>query len=568
MTIALSGKSILKTLVALLCTPVFLSAQIKDGSINFTWGDSYELPKKHADLGFIGNEDDGYVQVGHASHRSLSFQKFSTALKLTSENTVDLKDMPNDYQNVAFTKIKDKYYWIFCTWERSDEKERLFAQEIDIKNAKLLGSAKQLCATSKLTGTTMGSGLWGVTVSKTPKWNLYYSVDSNKILVQYQKRREERRDIKNKDVIGFQVFDAYLNKIWGKEIRMPYTEARMDNEDFDVDKDGNVYTLAKVYATEKGDKKKPNYQMEILKWSKDNNDVTKIPFKFTDKFVSAARMTKGFDGSLLVVGFYSDKKMRALRSGSMFEGSSTRHMSYSADGVFLLKLDEQSGELSSVKKGTYEFPEEVLSEFESARTRRRNERKDDDDNLEAQNMVLRNIIFNSDGSIQVFGEEAYSVTIRTTTQTSGFGGAGSVSSTTTREYYYNDILAMSIGADGELKWVTKVPKHQHGENSGQAGMSFKLFPHNNNQYLFFMDNMKNIDLPVDEAPKQHVDGRGGVLMVVKIDENGKKSKAKIFDVREEDKNLIVSNFSTVGIDKIVARAFHRRDSQPVFITFK
>ncbi|HRO41529.1 MAG TPA: hypothetical protein PL009_01750 [Flavipsychrobacter sp.] len=551
---SLSGKQLFSLLLILLFAPAILNAQIKDGSIVFTWGDSYELPKKHSDLGFIGNEIEGYVQIGHAPHRSLSFQKFSNALKLTSENTVDLKDMPDDYQNVAFTKIKDRYYWIFCTWERADERERLFAQEIDVKNTKLIGKAKQLCATSKLTGTAMGTALWGISIGITDKWNLYYSLDSNKLLVQYRKRPEQRQDSKNKDIIGFQVFDEELNKIWGKEIRMPYTEARMDNEDYDIDKDGNVYTLAKVYATEKGDKKKPNYHMEILKWTKDNNEVTKIPFKFTDQFVTAARMTKGFDGSLLVVGFYSKKK-----PGVAYSGFNRVGVHSSADGVFLLQLDEQSGELSNVKKGIYEFPQQVLSEFESARTKRRNEKKDDDDNLEAQNMVLRNIVVNSDGSIQVYGEEAYKI-ITTT-----YNGR---SRNTTVDYYYNDILGMNIGADGELKWVTKVPKLQHGINSGLAGMSFKLFPHNNNQYIFFMDNMKNIDLPVDEAPKQHVDGRGGVLMVVKIDENGKKSKAKIFDVREEDKNLIVSNFSTVGIDKIVARAFHRRDSQPVFITFK
>lgn len=552
----LLGRRLMSTAFAFLIAPIIAFAQINDGNISFSWGDNYELPKRHADLGFIGNQEDGYVQIGHAPHRSLSFQKFNTQLKLASETTIDLSDMPDDYQSVAFTNIGNKYYWVFCTWDRKDERERLFTQEIDIKNTKLAGKAKQICATSKLTGNAMGTALWGISLGIRDKWNLYYSLDSNKLLVQYRKKPEKRDDSKNRDVIGFQVFDKEMNKIWGKEIRMPYTEERMDNEDYDVDKDGNVYTLAKVYNEDKGSKKKPNYRMEILKWSKDANDVAKIPFKFTDKFVSAARMTKDFEGNLMVVGFYSNKK-----PAQAYSGFNRKDVSLSSDGVFLLKLNEQTGELTEVKKGIYEFPESILSEFESARTKRRNERKDEDGNLEAANLVLHDIIINGDGSIQVFGEEAYSITQVTYT------GNGRSSSTTTH-YYYNDIIGLNIGKDGELKWATKIPKQQHGINSGRSDMSYKLFSHKNNHYLFFMDNMKNLDIAPNETPAQHVDKRGGILMVVKLDENGKKSKAKIFDVREEDKTLTVANFNNVGSDRIITRAYHRRDSQPVFIMFQ
>src|SRR5690606_9692058 len=105
-----------------------------------------------------------------------------------------------------------------------------------------------------------------------------------------------------------QVFDETMNKIWGNEIRMPYSEKKMDNVDYTVDRDGNVYTLATVYNEEKGDKKSPNYRMEILKWAKDSKAVTKIPFKTGTNFLSTALITKDFNNSLMVVGYYSKKR--------------------------------------------------------------------------------------------------------------------------------------------------------------------------------------------------------------------------------------------------------------------
>jgi len=529
-----------------LALSLLLSATVAVGQttegIEFSWGDSYQLPRKHEDMGFIGNEQDGYIQIGHRQKKSVSFQRFDNKLHLTGSSKVSLKSLPKSYQHVAFTKVGSKYYWFFATFDRKTRTDRLFAQELDVRGNQVAGSAREICSGLKLVREVDG----GVALrGGDDRWHLHYSLDSNKLLIRYRKQPEKNAS-RNKDVIGFQVFDQNLTRIWGKDIRMPYTEKRMDNEDYHVDREGNVYTLAKVYNEDRGSKKKPNYRMEILKWSPESKEVVKIPFKFSDKFVNTASMAKGPNGDLMVVGYYSNKRF-----------------GLSADGVFLLRLDEKTGELTNIRKGTYEFPESVLSEFESARTRRRNERKDNKDDLEATNMQMRDILIGEDGSIYVYGEEYYWYVITTRINNGKF-------TSTTRTYYfhYNDILAMKIGADGNLDWVTKIPKEQMGINTGRAGMSFKLFPHQDNHYLFFMDNRKNIDLPEDKSPHMHREGRGGELVVVKLDKNGNTKKASVYDVREEHKNLWVTDFNAVGADKMMGRAFHRRKSQPAFITFK
>jgi hypothetical protein len=533
----LTGKMLACLALSLITLPVFSNAQ--NGTITLSWGDTYELVRKHEDLGFIGDKNNGYLQVGHRQGSSLSFQKFDRNLHLKAENVIDLKNMPDDYQNVGFSNLGSKQYWFFCTWVRKEQKERLFAQEIDVRNANVTGPAKEMLSSDKLSGSATATGFY--TFAITDKWHLYYSFDSSKVLVQYRKKPERRDDSKNNDIIGFHVFDENLQEMWGRDIRMPYSEERMDNEDYHVDEHGNVYTLAKVYNEDKGSRKKPNYRFEILKWTKDKSQVTKIPFRFTDKFVNAARLTQDAQHHIVVVGYYSSKR------GSV-----------SSDGVFTLKVDENTDELTNVMKGTYEFPAAVLKQFESARTQRRIDRKDDDDNAEASDLALRNIVIKGDGSIQVYGEEYYMVTVRTS------DGRGSVHYY--YKYYYNDILAMNIGADGNLKWMVKIPKQQFG-TQGRGGMSFKLFPYKKDNYLFFMDNMKNVDIVPSERPAQHTDGAGGILMAVKIDDNGQTSKSVVFDVREEKKTLEVSDFSIVGPDQMVVRAHRRKESQPAFITF-
>ena len=236
--------------------------------------------------------------------------------------------------------------------KKSEGKESLFAQQIDLKKGDMEGSAKEILNTTKLGGTLAITGFYHFGL--TDKWNFYSSFDKSKVLVQYRKKPERRNDSKNNDIIGFNVFDGQMNKIWSREIRMPYTEEKMDNEDYQIDSRGNVYTLAKVYDELRSrDRKHPNYHFEILRWSADKQEVTKIPFRFSDRFVKAALITETPDNKIMVTGYIS------------------AHRDQGAEGVFILKLDENTNELNNVMKGTYQFPVALLKQYESRRAQRR-----------------------------------------------------------------------------------------------------------------------------------------------------------------------------------------------------
>ena len=526
--------------------PITGNAQKPSGHIAFQWGEEYELPKRHEDLGFVGNATDGYIQIAHRNRESLSFQKFDNKLHLTGEQEADISNLPRDYTNELFTQLGDKYYWFFSTWERGENKETLFAQEIDTKSGALKGSAREVLSTTKLGGTLVISGWYSGHLED--KWNFYYSFDKKKILIQYRKKPEHRDDSRSNDVIGFQVFDQNLTKLWGREIRMPYSEKKMDNEDYQVDKDGNVYTLAKVYNEDKGDRNHPGYHFEILKWGSENKPVVKIPFRFTDKFVNSATITEDPKGEIIVSGLYTNKR----NSGS-------------SDGAFILKLDQGTNELNNVMKGTYEFPASLLGQFESARTRRRIERRDDKDKAEEANLVLRNVVINADGSIQLIGEEYYVQVITT------YNGK----TTSTRYvYHYDDILAMTINSDGSIRWATKIPKAQRSSSSGYGrrmtgDMGFKEYTYGKDSYFFFIDRESNMDLDENHAPDTHEDNARGILVAVKVDENGKMSKEMVFNGREEKVRISPTDFDEVGTNQLIVRGrAKRRESQAALITFQ
>lgn len=196
-----------------------------------------------------------------------------------------------------------------------------------------------------------------------------------------------------------------------------------------------------------------------------------------------------------------------------------------------------------------------LKKFESARTRRRMDKKDD---YEAPNLSVRNVVTEADGSIFIALEEYFVVS---TTYYDSRGG-----STTYYTYYFNDILGTRINADGSFAWLRKIPKQQYGTN-GRGTMSFKLVSDASGYYFLYLDNKKNMELAEDETPKAHVDGWGGQVVVSKIDNNGTVSKELVFDTRDEDVKIFPSQFRRINHNQFIGRAVLKRNKyKPLLIT--
>lgn len=544
----------MKKLLAILVMSVFVlesQAQIASTKNDFkvTWGAEYEFPKKHEDLGFWKGTKGGYINVSYQDRKSMIIQRFDSKMKYINEETIDLKEFPSNFVNEGIRRLENKFYWFYSMWDKPREREQLFAQELDVDAGKLMGTAKKIIETTKLTGSMVQKGWYNFQM--TNKYQFVNSLNDDMMLVSYTFPPLDKDDSKNYERMGWQVFNSSLEKVWGKEnVKMPYTEEMMDTRDYVVDSRGTVFLLASVKAPNwkelKKDKKGFEH-FEVLRLGDKNDAFDKIELKPGARWVNSVGLYEDNHGDLLCAGFYSNNEKAA-----------------GSNGIFVMKIEKGATAAKEVKKGFYEFPVELLKQFESARTQRKMEKKDkkkkdedEDGGLEASNLVMRDIYVADDGGI-IFSAEEYFVTSYTVTDSRG-------NSTTRYTYHYNDIIAMKVNAEGDLAWTYKIPKRQSGSSS-RGGMGYAHYMMEGSHYYFYLDNIKNLNLSIDKEPEMHQDGAGGFLVYTKIDPDGKMSKGKIMDTREEDVRIYGSDFEKIDDKQIVTRAHVKKLSKILSLT--
>jgi len=518
---------------------VFLPANSQSKKFSFKLGAEYGLPRKTEDLAFFGNDKDGIVNLS-LKKEELNVIRFNAkTLDQTSEKTIELAEASRNFNSEEVVNLNDNYFWLHSDWEKGSEKEMLYYDKIDVASGKITDANHKLFETTRLGGNAVATGFYRYKLSG--KYRFNYDVDQKKLLVSYRLHPEERNDKKNYDKIGLQVFDEHLNKLWGNEFTMPYTEAIMDNSDFSIDSKGNAYLLAKVYDSDARKEKdkatgKPAYHFEVLKFTKDSKQISHTTISVDDYYIKQPTLIENALHDMVIACTYSKKAL-----------------SHGTDGIFLAMIDPD-GKVIKYKNGYYEFPLAELEKFESARTRRKMEKKDDYENPD---LVVRNVTVESDGSVFVACEEYH------VEQTSSYDGRNWTYYTT---YYYEDMLAAKISASGKFEWLRKIPKKQKG-GAGRGGMSFTLISDQSGYYFLYLDNKKNMELADDETPKYHVDGQGGQVVVARIDNKGTVSKELLFDTREEDVKVYPADFSRINGNQFIGRARVKRNLfQPLLIT--
>lgn len=466
--------------------------------------------------------------------KEVLIQKFNSDKPAFIKETKYEKYFPKNYSIEEALEIDGKYYFFYSSWDGDNKKEQLFAAEIDFAKGEFVGEPKLVFQVEgKVVGTIGRSN--GFSFSIEDKFDFFQSYDKKNVLVQYRKRPEVKRDTKSFDIIGLFAYDGNLNKISGNEVTMPYTERMMDNLDYQLDKKGNLYLLAKVFHDESNEEKKKrkdteaNYHIELLSIKAGSDKIEVSKFDNKDKFVNKLWLFDTEKDFLVCGGFYSNGK------NNNFED---------CDGILAFKIKADG---TIYDKSFHEIPLEVLNQYESERTKKKNEKKErKGDNAQFSDLELKDLAVNEDGSVVLVGEQYFTITHTSYTP------QGGMRSYTT--YHYCDMLISKINADGTLGWMKKIAKNQVG-GSGRGGMSYKYFNANHHHYIVFLDNVKNIDLSLDKTPAQHTDGHGGYLTAVKIsDADGTLTKGSILNSRDVE-DFKIYQFSTNRIVKTSENSF-------------
>ena len=85
-------------------------------------------------------------------------------------------------------------------------------------------------------------GYWGVQGG--PPFKIYKSYENSKIMINYRRKPLSKKDDVNYDLLGFFVFNSSFELVWGREVKMPYTEKEMNNLAYTVGSDGTVYMMS------------------------------------------------------------------------------------------------------------------------------------------------------------------------------------------------------------------------------------------------------------------------------------------------------------------------------------
>lgn len=429
------------------------------------------------------------------------------------------KVFPKNFVIEGIKQVDEKYCIFYSSWDGDNDKEQLFALEIDFSKGEMNTNPKLIMRVDgKISGSMEGSYF---SMRVVDKFSFFQSNDKKKLLVQYRKKPEVKNDKKSYDILGFGFINNNLDLVSSREIKMPYTERKTENLDYHLNVNGDLFMLEKVFEDDSNkDRKKkkddPNYHLEIITLESNASEMKYTKIDLKDKFINKL--------------WFLDSEQEKMEFGGLYN-SGSKNLD-DVDGIVTFSLNKQ---LAVENKNFIEFPVDIINLYESERSIKKNEKreaKEDEDGEGAtiKNLELREMKVHPDGSKTIIGEEYYVVVHTYVTQQG---------TRTTYTYHYGDVYVSKVNADGKLSWMNKIPKNQVGKR-GRGGMSYQYLFNNNNHYVVFLDNVKNVELPVaGKAPYKHTDGHGGYLTCVKINDNdGKSSKGSILNVREiEDFNI-------------------------------
>lgn len=441
---------------------------------------------------------DGNVVSFKMSKGKVTLQKFSGS-KIGQESIEVYEDFPKGTVYEDDLETENYVYLLFSVWDKANKTEQLYVRAINLDSGKFENEGERVIAVDgKVTG---GDG---------NKFKLATSFDNSKLLIYFRKKPESRNDKINKDVIGLYVFNTDLKQVWGKDVEMPYTEARMNNIDYTVDSDGNVFILTEVMKdgeTRRYDREdNPNFDYQLVSVSESGVDVDASNVDVKGKYVTQVSFFEGKDNSLLLAGFYGNKR------------------GVQVDGIFYCAINK-SGDQADFK--SFEIPTELIKQFMSQRSQERMEKKEEKGkDIGITNMVLRELHIDDDGSV-LFASEKYYVVSHYNSKTGQY----------TYTHYYEEMLAGKINKNGDLVYMKKLPKKQISPTTYspwyRGGLGYRLIASKDNYYFMFLDNIKNLELAENKVPERHVDGKGGFLTAYQINkETGEVRKLSILDTRD------------------------------------
>ena len=535
-------KTLAILLIATFTTNSWVLAQQNDFTL--VTSEEYILKSDPTDYGVFPANDGKSTNISYDPGVAITFHMFDQNAKLTGTTTADISAMSSKNLSERMLRVGEHTYWFYSFHDKEAEIHQLFAQKLDLAEGKFSGEPKKLLETKKLDGRNDFN--YFNKFHKAEKYNFNLSSNGGLLMIACRYLPEIPDDSKSNLAYGFYVFDASLEKKWGKEIKCPFTEEFSEAAGYAVDSKGNAFMYTKIFeeTVKAADGKRRAYHYEILGTDGKGDAFTVMNLKQDGKYINTLSMNENKEGKMICAGFYSNQARESV-----------------TDGAFMTVLDLSTNSSAKDQMRFYPYTEEVAKEIESVKAFRKSKNRKDVKKPEDSNMMIDTILFQKDGSMTLCAEEHH------------FFYAGNI------EFNANySIIAVKIKGDGELEWMKVVPKRKeelsHRKQPGSSSVSgvripvstgprkpisFRSFIINDQHFFFFLDNDDNLNLAPGKVPATHIGGYGGILVYAKVDNSGNVTKAKLTSKKELGHEVDPFNLKLNDKDELITSGGGRKN---------
>ncbi len=489
----------MRLLILTLLIPLFTFCQIEiTDRADIKWGEEIKFKKGTTFKDYIGKDKKNYFLIKSIKRGdAYAINSFDKNLKLKNEVIIDMKIRGGSTMDYEAAYLIQNEIFIFSSF--ADKKTRinkLYCRTFDkdtFKAGKLTEIAELPYEKKRKTGG------FGLEISDDEETLLIYL---NK---PYQKNAPER--------YGFTIIDKDLNKLWEKDIELPYTEQFFIIENYTINNDGDVYLLGQEFKEDKKDriKGKPNYKYHVLAYLDKGKKVKDYEINLEDKFITDITFKVAKNGDLICSGLYSKNGTSGVK------------------GAFYMVIDFETRQIKN--NSLKEFDESFITQgwSDKAITKAKKKEIKKDKAIELYEYDLKDFILREDGGAVLVAEQYYVRVVTTTTTDS----QGRTTTRTTYHYYYNDIIVVNITPKGRIEWATKIEKNQHSVNDGGYLSSYALQVIGDQLFFIFNESARTYFEKEERKEMNRKDKKAYLTILTTVESNGEYEKEILVNVSEE-----------------------------------
>ena len=247
---------------------------------------------------------------------NLIFNLYDANAKLIGSTTADLSGITPNPMFEKILKVGESTYWFYSIHDKDAETHKLYAQKLDLAEGKFSGTPVTLIETTKLDGT--GDFNFFNKYHKMGKYGIMLSGAGDVLLISYRKFPENTDDSQSYLTHGLHVFNTSMEKMWGRDYKLPYTEEFSDATAYAVDSKGNAFIVMKVYeeTVKEADGRRRLYHTEILGTDGKSEKLTVLNMKMDGKIINTVSIIQDPSGKVICAGFYSAQPRESVTEGA------------------------------------------------------------------------------------------------------------------------------------------------------------------------------------------------------------------------------------------------------------